>query len=298
MESGKTLMQKTVVTSNPAFREIVYGGHLLALGTASISASSAIILGRSPSIILLVMAYLFSYGAYMLNRGSEATQDSVSNPARTNYLQGRSRYLTVVSGFCFGIGYLLAATVNLTFLGVLLIPLVLAVTYTIGSKKLVSIIGAKRLKDKLLVKNLVISFGWSLIPLLVGLYYKSIPFFLLAFAPFIFFRLMSNTVFFDLRDIRADSEFGVRTIPVVYGTNLAYRLMTIFDVVSAAYIFFLVAIRIFPTFTLLMIFLPAYSLFYRQISQSPGANLGFLCDFVADGEFLIWGPLLLLGKII
>src|SRR5271165_5077949 len=228
-------MQATVVTSNPAFREIVYGGHLLALGTASIAASSAIILGRTPSVILLIMAYLFSYGAYMLNRGSEVKQDSVSDPARTDYLQGRSRYLTLISGLCFGIGYVLAATVNLVFLGALLIPLVLAVGYTIGSKKLVSLIGAKRLKDKLLVKNLVISFGWSLIPALVGLYYKSVPITLLAFAPFIFFRLMSNTVFFDLRDVRADSEFGVRTIPVVYGSTRSYTLMTIFDVLSVAY---------------------------------------------------------------
>jgi len=291
-------MQATVVTSNPAFREIVYGGHLLALGTASIAASSAIILGQTPSIILLVMAYLFSYGAYMLNRGSEVTQDNVSDPARTNYLQSRSKYLTAISGLCFGIGYLLAATVSLVFLGALLIPLVLAVSYTIGSKKLVSLIGAKRLKDKLLVKNLVISFGWSLIPVLVGLYFKSLPIVLLAFAPFIFFRLMSNTVFFDLRDVRADSQFGVRTIPVVYGTGLAYRLATIFDFVSAAYIFLLITIHVFPSFTLVMILLPAYSLVYRRISQSPGANLGFLCDFVADGEYLLWGPLLLFGKII
>ena len=291
-------MQTTIVTSSHAFREVVYGGHLLALGTASIAASSAIILGRTPSIILLAMAYLFSYGAYMLNRGSEVTQDSVSDPARTNYLRGRSRYLTAISGLCFGIGYLLAATVNLVFLGALLIPFVLALTYTIGSKKLVSLIGAKRLKDKLLVKNLVISFGWSLIPVLVGLYYKTVPIVLLAFAPFIFFRLMSNTVFFDLRDVRADSEYGVRTIPVVYGSGLAYRLMTIFDFVSAAYVFLLIAIHVFPAFTLVMILLPAYSLLYRWISQSPGANLGFLCDFVADGEYILWGPLLFFGKII
>src|SRR5579862_1858947 len=246
-------MQSTTVTSNIAFREIVYGGHLLAIGTASIAASCAILLGRTPSVVLLVMAYLFSYGAYMLNRGSEVTQDSLSDPARTNYLQGRSKYLTLISAACFGVGYLLAATVNLVFLGALLIPLVLAVGYTIGSKKLVSIIGAKRLKDKLLVKNLVISFGWSLIPVLVGLYYKSVPLTLLAFAPYIFCRLMTNTVFFDLRDIRADGEFGVRTIPVVYGSNLAYRLMTIFDFVSAAYIFVLIAIHEFPAFTVVMV---------------------------------------------
>ena len=65
-------------------KEVVYGGHFLALGTSSIAASSAILLGKTPTLDLLLMAYLFSYGAYMLNRGSEVDQDRISNPGRTN----------------------------------------------------------------------------------------------------------------------------------------------------------------------------------------------------------------------
>jgi len=295
-----TLSMQTgeLVTSNRVFRELVYGGHLLALGTASIAASSAILLGRSPTVILLVMAYLFSYGAYMLNRGAEVSQDSISDPRRTSFLQGRSRYLKVISASSFVIGYLLAATVSLVFFIALLLPLILAVAYTVGSKKLVRLIGARRLKDKLLVKNVVIAFGWSLIPLLVGLYYHSLPTALIAFAPFIFFRLMSNTVFFDLRDVRADNEFGVRTAPVVFGSAFSYRLMTIFDLSSAVYLSLLAVARVFPIYSLIMLTLPLYSLAYRWISQRPGADLGFLCNFVADGEYLLWGPILVLGKII
>jgi 4-hydroxybenzoate polyprenyltransferase len=287
-----------LVTSNRAVRELVYGGHLLALGTASIAASSAILLGKSPSIILLVMAYLFSYGAYMLNRGAEVSQDSISDPRRTNFLRGRSRFLKIISASSFALGYVLAATVGLLFFIALLAPLILAVAYTVGSKKLVRVIGAKRLKDKLLVKNVVISFGWSLIPLLVGLYYLSLPAGLLAFAPYIFFRLMSNTVFFDLRDIRADSEFGVRTVPVVLGSSFSYRLMAVFDAASAAYLTLLVVTRVFPFYSLIMLSLPLYSLFYRWISRRPGSDLGLLCNFVADGEYLLWGPLLLFGKVL
>ncbi len=149
--------------SNPLTKELVYGGHMLALGTSSIAASSAMLLGRSPTCLLLLMAYLFSYGAYMLNRGSEVTQDSISNPGRTKYLSGRSKYLPIISAVSFGIGYVIAFFTNLTFFLALIVPLALALVYSIGSKKLTAVIGAKRLKDKLLVKNLAISFGWSLI---------------------------------------------------------------------------------------------------------------------------------------
>ena len=284
--------------SNPLGKELIYGGHLLALGTSSIAASSAILVGRSPTFLLLLMAYLFSYGAYMLNRGSELTQDSVSNPGRTNYLLGRSKYLTCISIVCFGIGYLIALFTSLIFFSALIVPLVLALTYSISSKKLAKVIGANRLKEKLLIKNLVISFGWSLIPLLVGLYYQSIPLILLSFGPFIFFRLMSNTIFFDLRDIKGDSAYGVRTVPVVYGKSRAYNIMNVFDVLSALYIFSLVAVRLFPIYSLIMVFLPLYSFAYRFLSSRPNANMNYLCDLVADSEYLLWGPVLFIGKIL
>jgi 4-hydroxybenzoate polyprenyltransferase len=109
---------------------------------------------------------------------------------------------------------------------------------------------------------------------------------------------MSNTVFFDLRDVNADRDFGVRTIPVAFGITKTYTLMSVFDALSAVYVIALTAIHFFPTYCLVMISLPVYSLVYRWASQRPGANLGVICDFVADGEYLLWGPLMLFGKII
>jgi 4-hydroxybenzoate polyprenyltransferase len=283
---------------NRVANELIYGGHFLALGTSSIAASSAILLGKSPTLPLLLMAYLFSYGAYMLNRGSEFDQDSVSNPSRTNYLQGRSKFLTVISAISFGLGYIIAFFSNLIFFAALLVPLALALAYSVGSKKMKGLIGATRLKEKLLVKNLAISFGWSLIPVLVGLYYKSLPLLLLSFGPFIFFRLMSNTIFFDVRDVKADSKYGVRTVPVVYGKTRAFSIMNAFDIASAIYVGILVLLAFFPLYTLIMCVLPLYSVVYRLASLRPKSNMDYLCDVVADGEYLLWGPVLFVGKIL
>lgn len=180
----------------------------------------------------------------------------------------------------------------------MLIPLTLALLYSIGSNRMKSLIGVRRLKEKLLVKNLAISLGWSLIPMLVGLYYQGIPIILLAFAPFIFLRLLSNTVFFDLRDVSADKEFGVRTIPVVYGAKRAFVLMTLFDFASAIYVMLLVGVGLYPTFSLVLLALPIYSMIYRELSKRPNADLDFLCDIVADGEYLMWGPLIFVASII
>ena len=83
--------------ANAIYNEFVYGGHLLALGTASIAGSAALVLGRLPTLDLAAMAYLFTNGAYTINRASEADQDEVSHPQRTAYLRRRRAYLPAIA---------------------------------------------------------------------------------------------------------------------------------------------------------------------------------------------------------
>jgi len=279
-------------------RELVLGGHLLALGTASMAACASILMGQSPTLPLLVMAYLFSFGAYMLNRASDVGEDSVSNPGRTNYLSGRKRYLPAIAAASFLLGYALAAIRNLVFFTALLLPLLLALAYSIGSKRMAKLTGAKRLKDALLVKNVAISFGWSLIPILVGLYFLSVPDLLLALGVVIFLRLLVNTILFDVRDTEGDKMFGVRTLPTVYGQDRAFALMTVFDSLSAVAVVLLVASGVLPLYALALLAFTAYSFCYRALARRPGANLNLICDVLADGEYLLWGPVIYIGKLL
>lgn len=279
------------------YREFVYGGHLLALGTASIAASVTLLMGLAPPWQLLLMAYLFSYGAYTVNRMSDIEQDAVSNPERTSHLAGRRRYLAAIAAGYFLLGYLMAALRNAYFFVALLAPLALSLAYSVGSRRLVRVVGASRLKDKLLLKNIVTSFGWSLIPFLVGFYYLSFPAPLLFLAPFIFLRLVANTIFFDVRDVSADVQFGVKTVPGVYGVPASYQTMALVDLTSAAYLAALVASAVLPPYALAFLALPVYSFVYRQVSRGEHADLNALCDLVADGEYILWGPLLYIARI-
>ncbi len=274
------------------------GGHLLALGTSSIAAASAMLLGMQPTFALLLMAYLFSYGAYMMNRTAEMEQDEVSNPQRTTHLRGRQRYLPTIVAFCFALGYILAFLVNFVFFFALLVPLLLSLAYSVGSRKLVPLIGVAKLKQKLLVKNIAISAGWSLIPLLVGLYYSQLTWTLLLLAPFIFLRLMVNTIIFDVRDVDADSKYGVRTLPVVFGWINSFRWMNVLDIVSALYIVATIAAGSLHPYSISLLTLPVYSLIYRRYVMHDGSRINFVCDFLADGEYVLWGPLMYIGKIL
>jgi 4-hydroxybenzoate polyprenyltransferase len=280
------------------YRELILGGHLLALGTASIAASAAYLLGREPTPVLLLMAYLFSFGAYMMNRSAEMDQDTISHPERTSYLARRRRALPAVVAASFIVGYALAATVSLVFFAALLVPLALSLLYSVGSKRLVRVIGANKLKQKLLLKNLTISFGWSLIPGLVGLYFASVDLPLLLLSPFIFLRLMTNTIIFDIRDTDGDRENGIRTLPTELGNEASFKIVAGIDAISAIYLILLLGAGLIPDYAVTFLVLPIYSTIYRGFAMQTRANLGFICDVIADAEYLLWGPLIYLGKIL
>ena len=282
--------------ASAAYKELVYGGHLLALGTSSMAATAAWVMGRTPTWDLLLMAYLFSFGGYSVNRISDFDQDAVSHPDRTAYLKGRIGWLKGVVVACFVLGYALALFRNLIFFSGLLIPLLLALAYSVGSERMKSRIGVSRLKEATLVKNVTVSFGWSLVPLLVGLYYFELPTAVFAFAPFIFLRIMINTIFFDQRDVDADASFGVKTLPVRMGIPGSSRVMDVLDLASGGYLVAVVAAGIVPLFAgALLVFVP-YSFAYRIYAGS-GRHRDSLRDLVADGEYLLWGVVATIGHL-
>jgi 4-hydroxybenzoate polyprenyltransferase len=279
------------------YQELVYGGHLLALGTASMAATTALVLDKAPTWDLLLMAYLFSYGAYMVNRSSDFDEDRVSHRDRTAYLEGRRNLLPVIVVASFATGYLLAFLRNPALFAGLLLPLALAVAYSVGSKRMRRALGISRLKEGLFIKNLTVSFGWSLIPLLVGLYFMQLPVAAIVLCPFIFLRLLVNTIFFDVRDVEADVAYGVRTIPASLGSGASLKVMDIFDLSAALYVALLVLLGFLPGFAGLLVIFTPYSFSYRYISNKSSKYRDSLRDLAADGEYILWGFVTYLGQI-
>lgn len=279
------------------YKELVYGGHLLALGTSSIAGAVALVIGKTPTWDLLLMAYLFSFGAYTINRHSDFEEDRISHPERTAHLEGRKRWLSAIAVGAFLTGYSLAFLRSTLFFAGLLVPLALAVAYSVGSGRVKRVLGISRLKEGFLLKNMAISFGWALVPVLVGLYYMALPEAIFLLSPFIFLRLMVNTVFFDQRDLAADSAAGVKTIPGSMGMDASWRLMDAIDVASGAYLLLLVASRLLPLFTAaLAVFVP-YSVLYRLYARRSSRHRDSVRDLAADGEYLLWGVVTYLGYI-
>ena len=107
---------------------------------------------------------------------------------------------------------------------------------------------------------------------------------------------MVNTIFFDQRDIKADAAFGVKTLPVKMGLRGSTRVMDGLDLASGAYMAAIVATRVVPLYAgALMVFVP-YSFAYRYYAGS-GKHRDSLRDFVADGEYVLWGVVTGIGHL-
>ena len=90
--------------------------------------------------------------------------------------------------------------------------------------------------------------------------------------------------------------YGTRTIPAVYGEETANTLMWVIDAASFGYIVLLTAIGVAPLYAVALGVFPLYSLFYRHLSGS--SNQDVMRDLVADGEYLLSGPVVfLLGRL-
>jgi len=234
----------------------------------------------------------------MMNRSAEMDQDLASHPERTSYLAARRKALPWVVAASFVVGYALAATVGWVFFVALLAPLALSLLYSVGSRRLVGLIGARNLKEKLLLKNVTISLGWALIPVLVGFYFAGFDLPLLLLSPFIFFRLMTNTIVFDIRDTEGDRQNAVKTLPTELGIARSFDVVGAVDLASAVYLVGLILAGLIPSYSVTLILLPIYSAIYRAFAMRSNANLAFICDVVADAEYVLWGPLIYLGKIL
>ena len=137
----------------------------------------------------------------------------------------------------FLIGYALAATVSWIFFVALLRPARAEPPLQRGVQApFIGVIGTSKLKQKLLLKNVSIALGWSLIPILVGIYFGGFDLPLLLLGPFIFLRLMTNTIIFDIRDTEGDHENAVKTLPTELGVSRSFNVVGVIDALSAAYL--------------------------------------------------------------
>ena len=113
----------------------------------------------------------------------------------------------------------------------------------------------------------------------------------------LFLRLMINTSFCDIKDIKNDKKNNLLTLPIILGKkNLLIFLHTI-NLLFVIIILIGIYLKILPLFSLFLPVSSIYSFFYIYKAKNKTTDIRSISSTLVDGEFIIWPILLLLGKI-
>jgi 4-hydroxybenzoate polyprenyltransferase len=275
-------------------KALIYSKFYLAFGALSVMCACSLILGVVPNIYLSLSVFLLFLSLYNLNTLSDLNEDVVSKPERTVLVLKHKRPLAWFSGITFVLTLLLMIFTKIELIIFPLVFVAFAFVYSSGAK-----ITPFRLKDTLLLKNVIVAFCWAFATVLPPVIYYGIGISqtVLILFLFVFLRILLGGIFFDLRDVEGDKRAGVRTLPVVFGNDKTVMFLHSLNVLSAILILVGVLTRHLPEFALSLELIFAYGLLYLYAYDKKPSKIDFLCDIIVDGEYLFTAAVIWLGTL-
>ncbi|MCX6728398.1 MAG: UbiA family prenyltransferase [Candidatus Saccharibacteria bacterium] len=271
--------------------EFVYGGHFLALGDAVALYVMAVVLNISVTWDFLVVIYLCVFAANLFNRSDESGHDALTNPVRVKVMDKYVRYFYPITAICLAISVLLILSYsNYAALLFAVLIFVIATLYTLLFKKMTKyVIG---------FKSFVAAFFYALMVFFLTIYY-SVPVgaaAILMFA-FYFIRIFISNAACDVKDIEGDKKRELKTFAIRMGENGAMRFLNILNIASGLLIIWGVYANVLPVFSLALLLTVPYAIYYLYLNSKMNSKEMYT-NAIVDGEFLLWLPFLLIGKVL
>jgi 4-hydroxybenzoate polyprenyltransferase len=264
---------------------------LLALAAAAFTAAAQVLAGHAPSPVAPLVVFLTLFAVYGLDRAAEPDADARAHPERARFARKHAGRMRAAALAAYAAALPLAWwSVGPAGTAAALLPLAAVLVYSFPflPGAVARRVGFARLKEVLVVKNVVVAGTLAATPTLLVLAEAPgaarAP--LAATAAFLFGRWWVNTVTFDLRDEQGDRAGGIRTLPVVLGRARTLRLLHAANaLVGAAALAAPLFAPVPATFALLACGTP-YTWAYLRALEA-GGDEHFLCDVVADAELLL-----------
>jgi len=287
-EKNKRLSLRTIPIT--VWDEFVYGGHFLALGDAVALNVMAWVLNIEVTWDFLVVIYLCVFAANLFNRSDESDHDVLTNPVRVKVMEKYTKhfYLVVLSCLAVSIGLILYFS-NYTALIFAAFIFIIAMLYTTVFKKMT--------KYFVGFKSFVAAFFYALMVFLLVIYYKA-PLNIAAILIFIFYylRIFISNAACDVKDIESDKKRGLKTIAISLGESRAMKFLNILNIASGIVIIWGVYVSILPLFSLALLLTIPYASYYFYLNSKTTSKEIFT-NAIVDGEFLLWMPFILIGKL-
>lgn len=242
---------------------------------------TSVLLGSNPSITICLAVSLMVFCIYSLDKLTDSKEDAINTPKRMIFLRGRRKLILSYSIAAYVLSILLILFERPSALPIAFFPIATNAAY--GSRL---VPGMPRLKDIPVMKNLVVGITWaSVTTLLPGLHNASMISLALVFY-FMFVKFFINTVLYDLRDVKGDSDNGVKTIPVILGSRKTTAVLLLINSTLIPWLM-LAEIRAKMLAFLLVLYGFAYIFYFKDHMNS------VILDLLVDGEWDIAFVLLL-----
>jgi 4-hydroxybenzoate polyprenyltransferase len=230
-----------------------------------------------PLVLLPFFACVFIYST---NRLTDRKEDEINLPDRITFPYRIRIALVVISLIIYILLLGIVFQKNLLTFVIALLPLIIAILYSVF-----------RLKRFFLIKNISIATAVCASVLIVPAYYENWTGVWGILFLFFFVMIVTNTILFDIKDIRGDSVFSIHTLPVILGIPLTKNICSI--LVAAAFIMIIPLIALNRESVLLIPF--ACTIALSNIYAPESENLPWwYFGILVDGEYWI----LLLSTVI
>jgi len=236
-----------------------------------------VLLGIHPNIQVCFAVFLISFSVYTLDKIADLDKDVTNMPDRMRFLKGKKTLVMTCAVAAFLFSMALAFLDKPLSLLIILVPVGANAIY--GTRL---IPGLPRLKDIPVMKNVVVAISWALVTILIPALHLSNPDSWLVFMVvyFMFIKTFIDTVLYDVRDVKGDRENGVRTIPVLLGSEkTVIVLLALNSSLLCGLIFVEGAIRLL--LMALIVYGYAYILYFKE-RRNPLA-----LDFCVEGEWML-----------
>lgn len=264
----------------------IHSNIFIALAATSVAVSTILLVGQPLDPIPLFIVFAATLFVYSINRLTDIEEDAKNVPHRAAFTNVYGRKIFLVGIGLYLIAIIIGIGYQLPMVEFLVVPVLFGFTYSMY-----------RLKRLLLVKNMLVGIGWGVIPLGVGVYYDvlwSIEIFVMA--GFIAVMLTIAAALFDIKDIAGDRASGIRTGPVVYGSQLTRQAAAVSTVCVGLFILLALFLGLIPTKFILLLGHVGYLL-----ASIPFASTGRSALFyggVIDGEHIFLACLIAIATML
>lgn len=272
--------------------EVMYGGYYAALNSPLLLLSVSIILNTKCDIQIMAMSYLLPLIVYSYDYYKDIKKDNTVNSERTTFLSEKSKkYPFILTSYILTLFFLilLFSNVKLTLfiIGLVVSGILYTTVFKVVTKKIP------------FFKNIYTAITWAMGGTFFLIFYYSMgitaPFLLIFLV--IFIRVLINIIFFDLKDIEADKNEGLKTLPAILGKKKSINFLHLLNMFSFLPILLGVYLGWIPNFVLALLIFFFYVFYYIQKSKNlEGDSLHRISHTMADSEFVMWPIVLIIAK--